>query len=318
MKQRLIVTFAMAMLAGMAASGSATAQDKKTLAFVTNVAADFWTIARRGTEKAAAELPNYNVEFHVPSEATPAEQRRILDDLLTRGVAGISVSPINPANATEMLNRVASQAVLFTTDSDAPQSKRIVYIGTDNVAAGEQVGQLVKQALPDGGKVMLFVGNLDNNNALERVDGIKKGIAGSKIEILDIRTDEADIVKAKRNVEDTLTRYPDIDALVGLYAYNTPQIVEAVRAAGREDQVKVIGFDEDPLTLRGITDGIVTATVVQQPYEFGYQSIKLLARYMEGDQSFIPQNKLIIVPTKVIDKSNAAEFQQQLRAMLRK
>jgi ribose transport system substrate-binding protein len=318
MKQRLIVTFVTAMLAGTLASGSATAQDKKTLAFVTNVAADFWTIARRGTEKAATELPNYNVEFHVPSEATPAEQRRILDDVLTRGVAGISVSPINPANATEMLNRVASQAVLFTTDSDAPQSKRVVYIGTDNVAAGEQVGQLVKQALPNGGKVMLFVGNLDNNNARERVDGIKKGIAGSKIEIIDIRTDEADIVKAKRNVEDTLTKYPNIDALVGLYAYNTPQIVEAVRAAGREDKVKVIGFDEDPLTLRGITDGIVTATVVQQPYEFGYQSIKLLARYIEGDRSFIPENKLLIIPTKVIDKSNVAEFQQQLRAMLRK
>jgi ribose transport system substrate-binding protein len=318
MKQRLIVTFVTAMLAGTLAPGSATAQDKKTLAFVTNVAADFWTIARRGTEKAAAELPNYNVEFHVPSEATPAEQRRILDDVLTRGVAGISVSPINPANATEMLNRVASQAVLFTTDSDAPQSKRVVYIGTDNVAAGEQVGQLVKQALPNGGKVMLFVGNLDNNNARERVDGIKKGIAGSKIEIIDIRTDEADIVKAKRNVEDTLTKYPNIDALVGLYAYNTPQIVEAVRAAGREDKVKVIGFDEDPLTLRGITDGIVTATVVQQPYEFGYQSIKLLARYIEGDRSFIPENKLLIIPTKVIDKSNVAEFQQQLRAMLRK
>jgi ribose transport system substrate-binding protein len=318
MKQRLIVTFVTALLTGAVISDIAAAQDKKTLAFVTNVAADFWTIARRGTEKAAAELPNYNVEFHVPSEATPAEQRRILDDLLTRGVAGVSVSPINPANATEMLNRVASQAVLFTTDSDAPQSKRTVYIGTDNVAAGEQVGQLIKQSLPNGGKIMLFVGNLDNNNAIERVDGIKKGIAGSKIDIIDIRTDEADIVKAKRNVEDTLTKYPDINALVGLYAYNTPQIVEAVRAAGREGNVKVIGFDEDPLTLRGITDGIVTATVVQQPYEFGYQSIKLLARYIEGDRSFIPENKLIIVPTKVIDKSNVAEFQQQLRAMMRK
>jgi ribose transport system substrate-binding protein len=318
MKKLLIVPFITALLASTLASGAATAQQKKTLAFVTNVAADFWTIARRGTEKAAAELPNYNVEFHVPSEATPAEQRRILDDLLTRGVAGISVSPINPANATEMLNRVASQAVLFTTDSDAPQSKRIVYIGTDNVAAGEQVGQLVKQALPDGVKIMLFVGNLDNNNARERVDGIKKGIAGTKIEIIDIRTDEADIVKAKRNVEDTLTQYPNIDALVGLYAYNTPQIVEAVRAAGREGNVKVIGFDEDPLTLRGIADGIVYATVVQQPYEFGYQSIKMLARYIEGDQSFIPANKLIIVPTKIINNDNVAEFQKEMRAMLRK
>jgi ribose transport system substrate-binding protein len=318
MKRLLTVTFVMAALAATMVSGTVSAQEKKTLAFVTNVAADFWTIARRGTEKAASELPNYNVEFYVPAEATPAEQRRILDDLMTRGVVGISVSPINPANATETLNRIASQAVLFTTDSDAPQSKRAGYIGTDNVAAGRQVGDLIKKTLPDGGKIMLFVGNLDNNNARERVDGIKQGLTGTKVEIVDIRTDEADIVKAKRNVEDTLTQYPNISALVGLYAYNTPQIVEAVRAAGKEGKVAVIGFDEDPLTLRGITDGIVTATVVQQPYEFGYQSIKMLARYIEGDRSFIPENKLIIVPTRVIDKSNVADFQKELRGLLRK
>src|SRR3954449_13470617 len=180
MQKRHLLSVAVALLAGTVLGGSAIAQDKKTLALVTNASADFWTIARRGTEKAASELPNYNVEFYVPAEATPAEQRRILDDLMTRGVAGISVSPINPANATETLNRIASQAVLFTTDSDAPQSKRAVYIGTDNVAAGRQVGDLIKKTLPDGGKIMLFVGNLDNNNARERVDGIKQGLTGAK------------------------------------------------------------------------------------------------------------------------------------------
>ncbi len=206
--------------------------------------------------------------------------------------------------------------MLFTSDSDAPNSKRAVYIGTDNTAAGEQAGQLIKQALPDGGEIMLFVGNLDNNNAKERITGIKRALEGSKIEIIDIRTDEGDVVKAKRNVEDTLTKYPEIDGLMGLYAYNPPQIVEAVRAAGKQGQVAVVGFDEDPLTLRGITDGIVYATVVQQPFEFGYQSMKLLARYIEGDKSFIPENKLIIVPTRVINKDNVAEFRDELKALL--
>src|SRR3954471_21229233 len=124
MKRLLTVTFVTAALAATMVSGTVSAQEKKTLAFVTNVAADFWTIARRGTEKAAAELPNYNVEMHVVSEATAAAQRQMLDNLLTKGVAGFSISAIDPANSAEILNKVASQAVLFSTDSDAPKSKR--------------------------------------------------------------------------------------------------------------------------------------------------------------------------------------------------
>jgi ribose transport system substrate-binding protein len=164
----------------------------------------------------------------------------------------------------------------------------------------------------------MFVGTLGRDNARERVDGIKKALAGSKVEIIDVRTDEVDFARAKRNVEDTLTKYPDVAGLVGLYSYNTPQIVEAVRASGRMGQVKIIGFDEDPVTLRGIADGAIEATVVQQPYEFGYQSMKLLAKVIEGDKSFIPANELMIIPTKVIDKSNVAEFQTTMRDLLKK
>src|SRR3954467_9416475 len=118
MQKKHLLSLAVVVLACTVLGGSAIAQDKKTLALVTNASADFWTIARRGTEKAQTELPNYNVEMYVVSEATAAEQRRIIDDLLTRGVAGISISAIDPANSNDILNRAAEQAVLFTTDSD--------------------------------------------------------------------------------------------------------------------------------------------------------------------------------------------------------
>lgn len=307
---------AAALCALLAAPAIASAKD--TLAFVTNGSADFWTIASRGTEKAAKELPDYDVDFRILGQATAAEQRRVLDDLLARGVKGVAVSIINPEDATAELNKVAGQAVLFTTDSDAPQSNRAVYIGTDNVAAGRQAGELLKKALPEGGKVMMFVGNTDNANARERIDGIKEVIKDTKIDIVDIRTDDLDFVRAKRNVEDALTSMPDLKGLVGLYSYNTPQIYEAVKAAGKSGQVKVIGFDEDPATLRGVADGTVEATVVQQPFEFGYLSIKHMADYLKGDKSFIPADKKIIVPTRVIDKSNVKDFQKTMQAMLKK
>ncbi|MFC7555091.1 sugar-binding protein [Pseudoroseomonas wenyumeiae] len=293
------------------------AQEKKTLAFVVNVSADFWTIARRGIEKANREHPEFNMEMIVPGQASAAEQRRIVDELLARKVAGIAISAINPGNSTEMLNRAASQAVLFTTDSDAPASNRVVYIGTDNVAAGREAGAQMKKALPSGGKAMLFVGTMDADNARERVQGIREALQGGNIEIVDIRTDESDMARAKRNVEDVLARYADIDLLVGLWAYNTPQIYQAVKGAGRENRVKIVGFDEDGLTLRGVADGTIYSTVVQQPFEFGYQSMVGMVKYLNNDRSFIPASKQIIIPTRIIDKSNVEEFQKQMRDLLR-
>jgi ribose transport system substrate-binding protein len=295
----------------------ALAQGKKELALVTNAAADFWTIARRGVEKAQKEHPEYSMQVLITGQATAAEQRRELDNLLARGIAGVSISAIDPKNSTEEFNKVASKAVLFTTDSDAPQSNRVVYIGTDNVAAGRQAGEEIKKALPSGGKVMMFVGTMDADNARERVKGIKDTIAGSNIQILDIRTDGVDFAKAKSNVQDALAK-GGVDCLVGLYSYNTPQIYSAVKEAGKAGKIKIVGFDEDPQTLRGVADGTVQSTIVQQPYEFGYQSMIDMIKYIGGDRSFIPANKLIIIPTRVIEKGNVAQFQDAMKELLKK
>src|SRR5262249_34090838 len=151
-----------------------------------------------------------------------------------------AISPVDPKNQTQMINRAASQALVFTQDSDAPNSNRTCYIGTDNVAAGRQAGQLVKEALPEGGRIMVFVGTMDAQNAQERYSGLKQALEGSKIEILDVRTDEADSVRAKRNAADTLVKYPDIAGMVGLWAYNGPAILGAVKEAGKVGKVKII------------------------------------------------------------------------------
>ena len=185
-----------------------------------------------------------------------------------------------------------------------------------NVEAGKQAGELIKKALPDGGKCIMFVGILANDNARERVEGIKESIAGSKVEILDVREDDIDMARAKRNVEDALAANPDIDCLAGLYSYNTPRIYEVLKESGQLGEIKVIGFDEDPITLGGVREGTIVGTVVQNPYEWGYQGMKLMASYLEGDKSGIPADGLIIVPGQVIDQSNVDAFEQELKARI--
>lgn len=300
---------------GDAAGGAGGSGKHWKLAFVANNPSPFWTIAQAGTDAAVKELNGaVEVDFRIPADGQAGTQRQMLDDLLARGVDGIAVSPIDSANQTDFLDKIASQTLLITHDSDAPKSKRVCYIGTDNTAAGVEAGKLIKEALPDGGKIMMFVGTMDAANAQERFAGIKKELAGSKVEILDVRTDETDRARAQKNVEDTLVKYPDISCLVGLWSYNGPAILNGVKKSGKTGVVKIVCFDEEEETLTGVASGAIYGTVVQQPYEFGRQSILRMARYLDGDKSALAGGAQI-VPTLSIKKNDVAEFSARLKAL---
>lgn len=306
---------ALAIAAAVAATG-AYAQDKKSLAFVVNGASDFWKLAEAGVKKAQTELPNYTLQFKYPEQAAAAVQQRLMDDLVAAGVSAIMVSAVDPKSSTDALNRVGGQVPLFTTDSDAPDTNRIAYIGSSNTEAGKQAGEIALKALPNGGKCIGFVGLPGADNARERIEGMKAAIAGSKVELVDVRGDDIDMTRAKRNVEDALAANPDVDCMVGFYSYNPPRIYEVLKESGKLGQVAVIAFDEDPITLGGVKEGTIAGTVVQDPYEWGYQGMKLMAKYLEGDMSVVPADKLIIVPTKMIDKGNVGAFEAELKARI--
>ena len=302
--------------AAMALASTASAESKSLdLAFLTNNASDFWTIARAGCDQAQKEVPNIKVEFKIPADGTAAEQTRIFDDLLVKGVNGIALSPVDPANQTAMIDKGAAKALIVTQDSDAPSSKRSFYVGTDNVAAGRQAGELIKKAVPNGGSIMLFVGKRDAQNAKERIQGVEETLKGTNIKILDVRTDDTDRVRAKQNVADTLVRNPDIACLVGLWSYNGPAILNAVKDANKIGKVKIVTFDEENDTLQGVKDGAIEATVVQNPYEFGRQAVTLMAKKLRNENSDIPADGKVIVPTRAIDKSNVDEFWANLKKL---
>ncbi|HNR34584.1 MAG TPA: sugar-binding protein [Candidatus Hydrogenedentes bacterium] len=291
-----------------------SAKSAPKVAFVTNNASDFWKIAKAGTEKAAKEFGT-EVVFRIPSTGTAQEQQVIVQDLITVGVSGIAISPKDPANQTAMLNKAAAAVNLVTQDSDAPESNRMCYIGTDNYQAGVAAGEFLKKTLPNGGKIMLFVGTLDAQNAVDRKRGIEDAIKGSGIVIVDTRTDETDRVKAKRNTQDALVTHRDLACLVGLWSYNGPSILSGVRDSGKLGQVKIVCFDEEEEALQGVKDGYIAGTIVQQPFEFGYQSVKVLTALAKGDKSVIPSSKQIIIPVKVITKENVDAFWSELKQL---
>jgi ribose transport system substrate-binding protein len=310
---KIAVTAAAILATGLMLGTSAMAQDKPQIAFVVNGASDFWKLAEAGVAKAQSELPDYEMSLKYPEQAAAAIQQRLLDDLVAAGTDAIMVSAIDPGTSTEALNRIAAQVPLLTADSDAPQSDRLAYIGSSNTDLGRDAGRLMVEALPEGGKCMGFVGLLGADNARERIEGFNEATAGTNVELVDVRGDDIDMARARANVDDVLVANPDINCMVGFYSYNPPRIYEALRDAGKLGEITVVAFDEDPITLGAVREGSFYGTVVQQPFEWGYQGMKILAGVLEGEQ---PSDELIIIPGKVITADNVDEFEADLKAAI--
>lgn len=307
------VVVAVAAAAALPACNSSNNSDpaggtRPKVAVVTNCTDPFWDICEAGAKAAAAEH-GVDVVFRQPAALDVNVQNEIIETVLKTGVKGIAVSVINPKEQTPDLKRVAGEVNLLTMDNDADQSGRLCYVGVDNYECGKGVGRLVKRALPAGGTVALFIGTTTSANAQDRVAGVLDELDG-KDNRADVRagkfkekygsftlhrrepiTDETKRDKALANASDALEQLkntPNV-CLVGLYAYNPACILEAVRSKQLVGKVKVVGFDEDFVTLDGVDKGEIEGTVVQDPYNYGYESVKWLAHLAKGgDKGQLP------------------------------
>jgi ribose transport system substrate-binding protein len=327
----------------LALTGCRTGSGKPKVAFVSNNAYQFWTFAEKGAQKAAKEF-DVELEFRKPQKGTAKVQREIIEDLINRGFKGVAVSPNDPENSLSFYkNTVSKKMALVMTDNDLPEADaRKCYIGTHNYRAGRQAGELVKMAFPKGGKIAIFVGLIDSPNAVERRQGVLDFLAGKDLKekgevtkadakdldlgngytLVDTRIDNSDEKNCQIMAEDLLIKHPGVDCLVGLWEYNPPALLRAVRNSKNVQKPLIVAFDENDQTLDGIKSGEVVGTIVQNPYEFGYQSIKVLASLTKGTDDVlktwpgIEKGNSIFVPTRVINKDNLESFQKEVKDIL--
>ena len=151
-------------------NGLASGSGKKKLAYVTNGVDPFWNTAAAGVRAAEKEF-GVECEVLMPPKGA-VDQKRMVEGLIARGVDGMAISPIDAKNQIDLINDAAARFPVITHDSDAPDSKRLCFVGMDNYKAGRAAGKLVKSALPQGGKVMIFVGRLEQLNAQQRRQGV--------------------------------------------------------------------------------------------------------------------------------------------------
>ena len=343
----LALLAAAACLGSLPACSGGAGGNKIKVAVVSNNPEEFWTIAEAGANKAARDF-DVDAIFRKPEKGDVGTQMNIINDLLRQGIQGIAISVINPTEQTPDLRRIAGEVKLITMDNDAPESNRICYVGTDNYEAGKAVGRLVKQAMPDGGVIAIFVGQSTPINARQRFQGVVDELAGTK----DAKgpqfgkytlhrggpiTDGVSRNVAQDNAKEVLESDEVAKAshvgLIGLWAYNPPEILKALRSKATDNpelakKVRIVGFDEDWATLDGIDKGEIYATVVQDPFNFGYRSVEILAAEGRGDTS---KRLTHAIPYRIVSKEGgptetvngvevknlkAAQFRDELKALI--
>ncbi len=296
---------------------------------ITNGISPFWDSMAQGLYQADKDL-QVNGDWQGPNPGTHNEQVKLIKDAVAAKMDGIAVSAIEADALAPTIDEAAAAGVpVITFDSDAPKSKRLAYIGTNNIEAGKAAGAEAVKLFPNGAKLVAFVGNMSAQNARERYQGFLEAVKGHNITFVqDPYQDQKDKGKARKNVEDAITKYKDINGFVGLYSYNGPAIVEAVQAANVRDKIKIICFDGEPDTLKNLEKGLVDVTVVQKPYEFGRLSIMLLNLIKkdktydaaikelqpELDKQGMKVNKDIIdTGVEVVTPANSADFLKKLK-----
>lgn len=253
-----------------------------TIRMITNNSSSFWAAMELGMKEATKEVDIASAERLTPQGASPThnDQKVTFEQAVAANVDGIGVSPIEAKVFAPVIDSAIDKGIpVITFDSDSDTSKRLVYLGTNNYEAGRRAGEQAVRLLPNGGKFIAFVGNMTAQNARDRYRGFLDAIKGHNIEPLqDPLQDKADKTGAAyNNVNDAITRYGDkINLMLGIWSYNGPAIVDVVQQRKVRDRTKIVCFDGDAKTLSNLANGLVDATVVQKPYEFGRLGTKLL------------------------------------------
>lgn len=295
---------------------------------------NYWELIIRGAQDAANR---YKVDLQIiQPKADELAQTAAIQALIGQHLDGVAISPNDPPRQASVLADLASDTNgnLVTFDSDAPIARRLCFIGTDNYDAGRVCAEHIRQAIPNGGEVIIAIGSLEKENGqrrrqgvidglLERsmerqrpmdpVEGVLKDDKHPKYTVVATLVDGIDPAKATALAADALKKHPEVKCFAALFAYSTPAVLKALGDNGRLGQIQIVGFDANDETLAGIDAGHVYASIIQDAYGIGFQAVRTLADVTTSDKRFsAPMFPAFFLSADPATKANLAMVKQQI------
>ncbi len=299
-KTRLLLAAA----AALSLTGASAHAADKTIAIVVKAMNNpFFDLVRDGCMKAAGELKGYKCEYIGPSQHTEADQLQIINDLLTRGVDAMAISPSNAPAVANLLRRRAPKIPIITIDADVlakDAELRKLYLGTNNYDLGVKLAQYLKTAKPNGGTLCLVMGGAAADNINQRAQGSRDVLSGQKgltkltgqggwteVSGCPLYTND-DAALGVQMMADALTANPNLDAFIleggwpqfapQAYAQLTNQHLDKIKSG----KLALMVSDTLPPQIQALKEGRSHAQVGQRPYEMGYRAMFVLRDMLEG------------------------------------
>jgi ribose transport system substrate-binding protein len=290
--------------AGGSADGSGSSSgETKRLIFLTNGADPFWDALLSGLKEGEKQFDlaaaGLSVHRDVNNGSSAGQIEKLRQYATQDDIAGVAISVIQADNETiadELRNLQKKGVKVIAVDGDVNRKlyrdARSFYIGTDNIVGGRTLGTaahavLEAKGVKKGGYIQ-FAGFTDNDNARNRMDGVKETI-GDAYKELDRKADNMDAQRARDNVRNAITQNPDLVALIGIWAYNAPAIADVVKETGTRDKYVVATFDAQDLAIGQMEKGNIDVMVVQNPFDMGVQTVKLLKAMVEDDAATVKE-----------------------------
>ena len=322
MRKRLSISIAPAVWFVIASCAPNPHNTNETYILVTaNTKIPYWQAALAGLNQAGKEM-KVRVDMVGPKRYDPKAERDELQSAIKEKPSGIMISVADAKLLTADIDSAIQLGIpVITMDSDAPTSKRLFFIGSDNYGLGKQGGELLVKSLGGKGNVVMFT-YPNQNNLTERQHGYESAFEGhpdiTVTKAIDIQGDPA---IAYQTAKDLLSSKAKVDAFVCLEAVACPEVGEVISETNRTGKVSIMAMDTDQRTLKWIQQGLVVATIAQRPYTMAYLGVKLLDDLHHHmpvpltansvSNPFSPLPTFVDTGTFVVDKSNVDKFVQQ-------
>ncbi|SEN07333.1 sugar-binding protein [Lihuaxuella thermophila] len=271
---------------------------------------DYWRLVEEGAREAEKDL-NVTLEYSGPVQADIEEHIKKIDMAIASKVDGIITQGLNENQFKPMINKAIAKGIpVITIDTDAPNSKRIAYVGTDNYLSGFLAGQALIKDTKGKAVVGIITGHFAAEHQRLRVQGFRDAVKNEPgIKIVAIEESNITRIEAAEKAGKILAEHPEVTAFYGTSALDAIGIAQVVERMGIAEDMYIIGFDTLPETLELLKKGTIEATVVQKPYEMGYKAVQLMLDIKNG-KTISPVHH---TETRVIHKEDLPLKQESLQ-----
>lgn len=284
--------------------------EQKQVVFITEKAGHpYWEVVLKGAKLAAGD--EIWLDYQGPSQSSPEEHTKLIERAIASNVDGIITQGLDESFIPVINKAIDANIPVITIDTDAPQSNRIAFVGTDNYAAGLQVGNYVKRNFTGPAKIGIISGNYYGGHMQLRIKGFKDALKDHyDFQIVSTVNSQINKLEAAHQAYKMLKENPEINLMFGVSALDAPGITSAIEKSFPEREIFIIGFDDMPESVEMVEKGQIQAIVVQRSFHMGYKSVQLMRKVFNGE----PITPIHYTDTFILEKSTLTYYFRQKEA----